>query len=163
EGYSMDADLTFATSSGLEGFSSPNLFQAPNTPNGTVLVPLGPAVKDVGDTFVFDPGKVQGSVFLLGPPEIGGAKSYLRQTKSVTPWMTGGDEPLGAFNETTIGGYAFVGSAGNFALATHAWEGAYQLFLGGLHQQPGNWARSSLVLTIVDKTDQNSAGFPQTY
>src|SRR5882672_1834470 len=172
-GYSVWAEMYVRAGAALEYFRSPALGYGANPP---LVVEPGSSL-DLGDRFVVDPGYLRGNVLLQGPAESLGRTSLLRGVAFASDYDTDGDgipDALGIYGVyyssvgangvdraatdatfTASGGFGYTGFKGSFNPATSAYEGQYELALGGLNGERSLWNRNYLNLTATSGTVEN--------
>ena len=172
-GYSVWAEMYFRTNQALESFRTPALGMGANPP--LEVLPGGSV--DLGNLFVIDPGYLQGGVLLQGPAESLGHASLLRGLAFASDYDTDGDglpDALGIYGVyystvaatgvdraapgatfTASFGYGYTGFKGSFNPATSAYEGQYELALGGLNSEPSLWSRNYLNVTAFSGAIDN--------
>ena len=161
-GYSVWAEMYLRAGEAIESFRTPALGSGANPPLD--VLPGGSA--DLGNLFVIDPGYLRGGVLLQGPAESLGHASLLRGLAFASDYdvvAPGLPDALGIYGVyySTVGatgvdrlapgatftasfGYGYTGFKGTFSPATSAYEGQYELALGGLNSEPSLWSRNYL-------------------
>ena len=170
-GYQVFAQMAFGSNRTIESFQTPLLGAGANPP---LVVAPGAAI-DLGNTFVIDPGFMRGHVRLQGPPEAPGASSLFRGVLHAGDDSTDGiPNSMGTYGVywsaveasgvDRLGGGATLTAAsglgegdfdGSFNPATSAYEGQYELALGGLKGEHSIWQRDNLQLTLYSGTVTN--------
>ncbi len=171
-GYSLHAQLLIRTNRMVQIFETPCLGaganpQIPITPGATV---------DLTNLFTINPGYLRGRVLLQGPAESLGGSSLLRgiihagdntDTNGIplylgtygVYWTTveaiGVDRLASGATFTAAYGVGYGDFPGGFNPATSAYEGQYELVLGGLNSQPSVWKQKYLNLTLDSGTVTN--------
>jgi hypothetical protein len=152
------------------------------SPTYELLVSRGQQA-DLGETFVIDPGRVQGDILLAGPepvnPAIGSPMEDLYRAED-----TDGDgiPHQRSFGSGSLGG-SYVMATGSLSIApgaSHsadrgegsvifegaydpgqaAFRGDYELVLGGLQREPSIWQAARLYLNFRDEATPN---VPESY
>ncbi len=165
--YAVSGRLNLRLGRRNEVFYTPDLSGS----NGRVAVPAGETV-DLGDTFVMAPGFVGGEIFLAGPavedvgscledvvladdqdgdgiPDIDVSAGYVSRLEAV-----GVDSLTAGATKTALGGHAWVLFDGEHHPGPQggAFEGDYELVLGGLLQEPTLWrAPAAFRLWLSDR------------
>ncbi len=167
-GYRVYGNLSFRLGRGYEYFATPFLGGS----NGEVFVPAGQTV-DLEDTFEMAPGFVAGEVFLAGPPHDGLGSCLADLYRDLD---TNGD---GIPNNPFLNDSSVVRAAGSPSLASgatksaaggrarvlidgafdsdptvNAFDGSYELVLGGLLQENSLWGVAT-ELRFVDVATPN--------
>ena len=174
-GYSVYATMFVRTNRMIQYFRTPALGRGSNA---RVAVPAG-AVVNLGDTFVIEPGYMQGSLLLQGPAESLGRSSLLRGIRHAVDTDADGDtvpDLLGTYvlhdsrvmyegvNRLAPGaaytatfGHGAVDFDGLFDPARSAFDGGYELALGGLNSEPSIWRYRGMhvFLTSGNVVDDN--------
>ena len=166
--YWLIGDMAFRTGYRTEYFRTPYL--------RSIYVGAGETV-DLQDTFVMNPGYVNGKILLAGPPD-GGAGSCLTELyrdadqdydQNGIPdniWLT--SSHVGASGTSKLaplatmsswGGAVRVGFEGGYNPATGNFEGDYEMALGGLKQESSIWRPDDLTLHFRNFTPAQ----PDTY
>lgn len=140
---------------------------------GPVLpVSVGEAeLVELGDLFVFRPGRVAGAVSLTGPPEEGPLGSPLRWIRTLTPpgdpdWLppggrlsgtvitvTGTSETPPGATRPSAGASFVVEPRGGWLPASASWGGDYDLPVAALGREPGRFDVSALSLKFEGPND----------
>ena len=164
-GYVVYAEMYLRTNEAISYFKTPSLGAGPNP----ALEVLPGASINLSNLFVIDPGYLRGRVFLQGPTEVPGKASLLRGLDFASNYDTAGDgipEALGTYGiyYSTVGavgayevaagaqfaaadGYGYTGFKGAFNPDNSAYEGQYEIPLGGLLGEPSLWKRQYLNVT----------------
>jgi hypothetical protein len=170
-GYEVYAQMAFGSNRTIEIFQTPALGSGANPP----LVVTPGASLDLGNAFVIDPGYLRGNVLLQGPAESLGRASLLRgilhagdDTTDGIPnaigtygvyWSiveaSGLDRLASGATLTASGGVAEGDFDGSFNPGTSAFQGQYELALGGLKGERSLWQRDNLQLTLYSGTTTN--------
>lgn len=167
--YRVHAVLTYGLGRRFQTFDSPHLGVGSHNPP----VPVAGSTVDLGDTFVFNPGWVEGDVYLCAPDEPGQTNSPLRHLH----WSSDDDDNLdGIPNDFTFGYTSQVVASGRDefgASATRTASGAtartlfdgsfmdsgpdkdhfvgnYRLTLGGLKGEATRWNQSQIWLNFLN-------------
>jgi hypothetical protein len=113
-----------------EYFSSPELADVPGSANAAIMVPAGPPPVDLGNTFVMQPGFLDGNILFQGPnlptPAQSCVKDILRATDNQP------QPPTSVPSDYSLGGESFVDAVGQNTKA----PGAQWTALSG-------WARAN--------------------
>ena len=174
-GYAVYAQMYFRTGRQVQSFRSPALGQGANA---ALKVEPGEGV-DLGDLFVINPGYLRGKVLLQGPPESPDHKSLLRGLQHAGDsdddhdgvpdflgtygvyWSSVGvegvDRLAAGASLTASFGYGNADFAGDFNAASSAYEGQYEMALGGLKSERSLWKPTYLSLALV-----SPAGAPES-
>jgi len=155
--YSLGATMLFREGRRFENFETPHL--------GGLYVHLEDVI-DVGDALVIDPGYIVGDVFLASPPgELLPAGSCLESLVFSDDIDGDGVITDRSFNRTSMvrargswtvaegamessfGGLARVQYDGTYNAVDSAWEGDYELVVGGLYGEPSYWVPDFLRVT----------------
>ena len=161
-GYLVTAEMYVRSHEALAYFRSPALGAGANP---ALMVTPGDSI-DLGDLFVIDPGYLRGQVLLQGPAETAGHPSLLRGLSFASDHDTDDDgipDALGIYgiyyssvaavgvDEAAVGasytasyGYGYTGFKGSFNPDTSAYEGSYEMPLGGLNGERTLWNRNIL-------------------
>lgn len=156
-GYLVSAEMFIRTNTGLQYFRTPALGSGANPP----LVVTPAASLNLSNLFVINPGYLRGRVSLHGPAESPGRESSLRGLDFASDYdadedgiadgigiygvyysmvgALGVDRPAPGANFTASYGYGYGGYKGEFDPATSAYEGRYELALGGLNGESTLW------------------------
>ncbi len=146
-GYEVYAQLYLQREGWFASFRSPTLGRGSNP---SVFVSPG-AVTDLGDTFVFRPGYVQGRLLLHGPPE--SCLGYLSALRSlvdsagpalqsyVFAQVNGEETP------SNVGGDARASFAGSFR-GGDTFDGSYRLAVAGFSRGGSVWNRGGLSVLL---------------
>lgn len=165
-GYTVYAQMFLRTNRALEYFRTPALGAGSNAP----LPVAGGQTINLSNLFVIDPGYLRGRVTLQGPPETPGTESLLRGINRASDNDVNGDgvpDQLGTVGLywtsiaaegvnrcapgatfTTAFGYGGAIFDGAVQGGAGAFEGNYELVLGGLGSQPGLWNLKYLNLIL---------------
>lgn len=184
-GYVVSAEMYLRTNTALSYFRTPALGAGSNP----ALVVEPGATLSLSNLFVIDPGYLQGQVRLQGPPESLGQESLLRGLDFASDHDEDGDgipDALGIYGiyYSTVGaagasekaaganfsadfGYGYTGYKGAFDPATSAYEGRYEMPLGGLLSEPSLWRRENLNVSgfsgeVTDEADYYYYAFSVT-
>ncbi len=163
-GYVVFAEMYVRDHEDIAYLRTPGLGSGANPP----LVVTPGANIDLGDTFVINPGYLRGNVYLQGPAETAGYSSLLRELNFASEYDTDSDgipEGIGTYgiyysSVAAIGvdqvadgasltasyGYGYSGYKGSFNPANNAYEGYYELPLGGLKGETTLWNRTYLTV-----------------
>ncbi|MBI3867308.1 MAG: M4 family metallopeptidase [Verrucomicrobia bacterium] len=158
-GYLVAAEMYFRTNEAIAFLRTPALGAGPNP---GLSVQAGESLS-LSNLFVIDPGYLRGHVLLQGPAESPGSDSLLRDVRFASDYDLDGDglpDSLGVYGiyyssimavgtpEIALGahfstsdGYGYTGFKGMFNPATSAYEGQYEIPLGGLLGEAGIWKR----------------------
>ena len=159
--YWLIGDMAFRTGYRTEYFRTPYL--------RSIYVGAGETV-DLQDTFVMDPGYVNGGILLAGPPDRGTGscladlyrdadRDYDQNGIPDEVWIS--SSHVGASGSTNLalsatmsswGGVARVGFEGGYNAATGNFEGDYEIALGGLKREPSIWRPDDLTLHFRNYT-----------
>ena len=172
-GYAVSAQMLIRTNRMIQVFQTPSLGQGANP----ALVVTPGAMLDLTNLFVINPGHLRGSVLLKGPAESLGQASLLRGVLHAGDDDANGDgipDSLGTYGIywTTVEalgvdrlapGAAFTAASGlgygdfpgAFNPTTSAYEGQYDLALGGLKSEPSIWKQKYFNLSLSSGTVTN--------
>jgi hypothetical protein len=168
QGYTVYAEMAFRTNYQFEWFRTPFLGYRGN---GAFYVPSGSTI-DLGNTFVINPGYINGRVFLKGPDESTGPSglrtilrppdydfdhddglpddTVLRILDNGNYWswisVTGVERLANGATKNAGGGLATVGFDGGFDAASASFQGNYEAVVGGLSGEPSIWTPNQLEL-----------------
>lgn len=156
--YAVYAQMYFRTNHAIEYFRSPALGSGSNA---SLFVGPGQVI-NLSNLFVIQPGYLRGTVTLQGPPEMPGHPSLFRGMKHASDLdsdLDGIPDLLGSFgvNWTSIAaegvnrrapgaawtaafGYANADFDGAVQATAGAFQGTYELVLGGLRGQAAYWS-----------------------
>ena len=176
-GYAVSAQMFIRTNPQVEYFRTPGLGWGANP---AVVVTPGATV-DLGDTFTIQPGYLRGRILLQGPSESPGQPSLLRGVTHAASSDLDGDglpDYLGTYGVywTTVGavgvdrlapgatltasyGYGYGDFPGAFNPVNSAYEGQYELALGGLKSEPTLWNPEYLSLFFSSGTVTNESDY----
>ncbi len=176
-GYVVSAEMYVRSNEAIQYFRTPALGSGANPP---LEVTPGASI-DLGNLFVIDPGYLRGSVLLQGPAESLGRASLLRGLRFASDFDTdsdgipeaigiygvyyssvaavGVDRPAPGATFTASYGYGYTGYKGIFNPVSSAYEGQYELALGGLNGEPTLWNRPYLNLTAFSETGVSEADY----
>lgn len=176
-GYAVMAQMMLRTNPQVQYFRTPGLGYGANP---AVVVTPGATV-DLGDTFVIQPGYLRGGILLQGPSESLGRPSMLRGVLHAAESdldLDGLPDYLGTYGVyyTSVGaegvdrlapgatltasyGYGYGDFPGAFNPLTGAYEGQYELVLGGLKSEPTLWNPKDLSLTLSSGTVTNPSDY----
>ena len=176
-GYSVYAQMYLRTNRAIESFTTPALGSGRNP---AVTVSPGETV-NLGDRFVIEPGYLRGQIFLQGPAESLGRTSLLRGVLHAADDDADGDgvpDSIGTYGVywtsvtaegvdqlatgatfSASGGYAYAEFPGAFDPANSAYEGQYELVLGGLNREPSIWQQNIISVVLADTAAANSNYF----
>ncbi|HVM48007.1 MAG TPA: HYR domain-containing protein [Candidatus Acidoferrum sp.] len=163
-GYQVLAQMAFGSNRTIQTFQTPALGSGVNPP---LVVTPGASI-DLSNLFVITPGFMRGQMVLQGPSESLGRSSLLRGIQHAGDDATDGiPDAMGTYGvywsvveavgvDRLAGGATFTASSGlgvgdfdgTFNPATSAFEGQYELALGGLSGQNSLWRQSDLSLTL---------------
>jgi hypothetical protein len=171
-GYALHAQLLIRTNRMVQIFETPWLGMGANPP-----LPITPGeTVDLTNLFVINPGYMRGRVLLQGPAESLGQSSLLRgmshagddtDTNGIPLyigtygiyWTTveaiGVDRLAPGATFTAAYGLGYGDFPGGFNPATSAYEGQYELVLGGLNSEPSAWKQKYLNVTLASGTVTN--------
>lgn len=169
KGYEVGAAMNIRTGRRLETFTSPFLGQGSGAgANPAVAVPRG-GTADLGNTFVMQPGYVEGRLFLQGPTEsllghASGLRGIVRAVDfdadhdgipdgnpdgdsrvSAAGWSFG---KVAGATYSAAGAQAFASFEGEFNPTRFAFEGDYQLVLAGLNGEASYWNNFGMNLRL---------------
>jgi Zn-dependent metalloprotease len=167
-GWQVWAEMHFRAHRRFEYFVTPQL--AHGLVNPGVTVAAGATV-DLGDTFVLKPAFLSGAVVLAGPPDTEASKSALRGVQRPDDFFgldshgipnftgasginqsyvaaSGVDRLAGGATLTASGGQAYAAFPGSFNPATGAFEGDYELVVGGLKGEASIWRQDVFRLAL---------------
>jgi len=161
-GYLVTAEMYVRSHEALSYFRSPALGAGANP---ALMVTPGDSI-DLGNLFVIDPGYLRGQVLLQGPAETAGHPSLLRGLNFAsdndadedgipdalgiygiyysTVGAAGVDEAAAGATCTASYGYGYTGFKGSFNPDSSAYEGSYEMPLGGLNGERSLWNRNIL-------------------
>ena len=161
-GYLVTAEMYVRSHEALSYFRTPALGAGANP---ALMVAPGDNI-DLGNLFVIDPGYLRGQVLLKGPAETAGHPSLLRGISFASDYDADADgipDALGIYgiyyssigaagvDEAAVGasytasyGYGYTGFKGSFNPANSAYEGSYEMPLGGLNGERSLWNRNIL-------------------
>jgi hypothetical protein len=165
-GYQVVAQMVLRTNRQIEVFYTPALDSGLNP-----ALPIGPGESlDVSNLFVIDPGYLRGNVLLQGPAESLGRSSLLRGMLHAGDDDADGDGIPDAFGTYGIywtvveavgvdrlasgatlsasGGLGYGDFPGSFNPTTSAYEGHYELALGGLLGESSIWQQKYLNVAL---------------
>ncbi len=176
-GYAVAAQMMIRANPQVQYFRTPGLGWGANP---AVVVTPGATV-DLGDTFTIEPGYLRGSVFLQGPSEGLGRPSLLRGVLHAADDdvnLDGLPDSLGTYGlyYTTVGaegvdrlasgatrtasyGYGYGDFPGAFNPVNSAYEGQYELALGGLNSERSIWKPKFLDLALSSGTVVNQSDY----
>lgn len=165
-GYLVNAQMLIRTNRMIQVFQTPALGAGANPP---LPVSFGATV-DLTNLFVINPGYLRGSVLLKGPAETLGQSSLLRGVLHAGDDDANGDgipdlfatygiywttvEALGVdrlapgATFTAANGVGYGDFPGAFNPTTSAYEGHYELALGGLKSESSIWKQKYFNLTL---------------
>lgn len=166
-GYWVSAQMLIRTNRMIQVFQTPGLNSGLNPP-----LPVAPgATVDLTNLFEINPGYLRGRVLLQGPAESLGRASLLRGVLHAGDddldddgipdafgtygvyWTTveavGVDRLAAGATFTASGGLGYGDFPGDFNPATSAYEGQYELALGGLLGEASIWKQKYFNLTFV--------------
>jgi hypothetical protein len=174
-GYQVYAVMAFRTNRNIQLFYTPALGSGANAP----LVVSPGASLDLGNTFVIDPGYMRGRVLLQGPAEGPGHPSEFRGVQHAGDndvdhdgipdyfgtygvyWTAleavGVDRLALGATYTASGGVAETDIGGDYDAVAHAFDGHYEMALGGLKGERSLWQVPYLNITLYggDLTNEN--------
>ena len=174
-GYLVNAQMLIRTNRMIQVFQTPALGAGANP----ALVVTDGATVDLTNLFVINPGYLRGSVLLKGPAESLGQSSLLRGVLHAGDddanadgipdifatygiyWTTveavGVDRHAPGTTFTAANGVGYGDFPGSFNPATSAYEGQYELALGGLNSESSIWKQKyfNLVLSSGAVTNDN--------
>jgi len=171
-GYTMSAQMLIRTNRMIQIFQTPALGQGANPP---LVVTPGAAV-DLTNLLVINPGFLRGRVLLQGPVESLGQSSLLRGLLHAgdntdadgipnyigtygiydsTVQAIGVDRRAAGATFTAANGVGYGDFPGDFNPATSAYEGQYELVLGGLNSEPSIWKQKYFSVTLSSGTITN--------
>ncbi len=161
-GYLVSAEMYVRSHERLAYFRTPALGAGANP---ALRVEPGDNL-DLDSLFVIDPGYLRGRVVLQGPAETAGRPSLLRGLSFAsdndsdddgipdalgvygiyysTVGAMGVDEAAAGASYTASYGYGYTGFKGAFNPETSAYEGTYEMPLGGLNGERTLWSRNVL-------------------
>ena len=174
-GYTVSAQMAFRTNRAIEMFLTPALGSGLNPP---LVVAPGSSI-DLSNLFVIDPGYLRGKITLQGPPESLGHTSLLRGVQHAGDDVTDGIptyfgtygvywstiEAVGVdrlASGATLSASLGLGNAdfdGAFNPVTSAYEGQYELVLGGLAGQNSIWKPNAMNFLLYSGTVTNDADY----
>jgi hypothetical protein len=163
-GYQALAQMAFGSNRTIQTFQTPALGSGANPP---LVVAPGASI-ELSNTFVITPGFMRGQIVLQGPAESLGRASLLRgirhsgdeATDGIPNYMgtygvywslveaSGVDRLASGATLTASSGLGVGDFDGAFNSATSAFEGQYELALGGLKGQNSLWQQSDLSLYL---------------
>lgn len=172
-GYQVQAQMVLRTNRAIEVFYSPALDSGLNP-----ALPVGPGESvDLTNLFVINPGYLRGKVRLQGPAESLGRPSLLRGLLHAGDDDLDGDGIPDAFGTYGVywsvveavgvdrlasgasfsasGGLGYGDFQGDFNPATSAYEGQYELVLGGLLGESTIWQQKYLNVTLSSGATTN--------
>ncbi|HTY87080.1 MAG TPA: HYR domain-containing protein [Candidatus Acidoferrum sp.] len=166
-GYVVSAQMLIHTNRLIQVFQTPALGWGANPP---LSVDAGEAL-DLTNLFVINPGYLRGRVLLQGPPESLGHSSLLRGVQHAgdddldddgipdlfgtygiyytTVEALGVDRLASGATFTAAYGLGYGDFPGDFNPATSAYEGQYELALGGLLSESSIWKQKYFNLTLL--------------
>jgi hypothetical protein len=172
-GYELYAQMAIRTNRMIELFLTPALGSGANP---ALAVPAGSSI-DLSNTFDINPGYARGRVLLQGPAESAGHPSQFRGLYHAGDddvdfdgipdffgtygvyWSVveavGVDRPAPGATGTASGGIGETDFGGDFNPLSRAYEGQYELALGGLHGEASVWQVKYLTLTTVNTVVTN--------
>ena len=172
-GYAVNAQMLIRTNRMIQVFLTPGLGWGANPP----LPVTAGASLDLTNLFVINPGHLRGSVLLKGPAESLGQSSLLRGVLHAGDDDANGDgipDSLGTYGIywttvqaigvdrlasgatfTAANGDGYGDFPGSFNPVTSAYEGQYDLALGGLKSEPSIWKQKYFNLTLSSGTVTN--------
>jgi hypothetical protein len=162
----VQAEMHFRTNLDFTYFVSPALGEGRNPGVG---IAAG-SVVDLADTFVFEPAFLRGSIHLAGPPDTEFSKSGLRGVRHMVDQgvdafgiptavgqngihtshigARGVDRPYHGSRYSAAGGSVQAAFGGRFHEESAAFEGRYELPVGGLERAGSVWRRDRFTLTL---------------
>ena len=165
-GYHVYAQMVFRTNRMIEIFQTPALNAGVNPP----LVVSNAAMINLGNLLVIDPGYLRGRVFLQGPAESLGRSSLLRGVLHASDndanfdgipdaigtygiyWTTveaiGVNRLASGATLTAADGLGYGDFPGSFNPVNSAYEGQYELALGGLKGERSIWKQKYFSVTL---------------
>ena len=165
-GYAVNAQMVIRTNRMIQIFQTPALGQGANP----ALPITAGATVDLTNLFVINPGYLRGNVLLKGPAESLGHSSLLRGVLHAGDddangdgipdsigtygiyWTTveavGVDRPAAGATFTAASGVGYGDFPGGFNPVTSAYEGQYELVLGGLNSESSIWKQKYFNLTL---------------
>ena len=165
-GYAVNAQMLIRTNRMIQIFQTPALGWGANP----ALVVTDGATVDLTNLFVINPGFLRGNVLLKGPAESLGQPSLLRGVLHAGDDDVDGDgipDALGTYGVywttveaigvdrlasgatfTAANGVGYGDFPGDFNPATSAYEGQYELVLGGLLSESSIWKQKYFNLTL---------------
>jgi hypothetical protein len=169
-GYLVGAEMYVRTNRDIQYFRTPALGAGSNPP----LVVTPGANINLSNLFVINPGYLRGRVSLYGPAESPGHDSLLRGLGFASDYDTdedgipegigiygifystvgaqGVDRPAPGAHFTASHGYGYSGYQGEFDSATSAYQGRYELALGGLNSESTLWNPTYVNITAFSGT-----------
>ncbi len=172
-GYAVSAQMLIRTNRMIQVFQTPSLGQGANPP----LPVTAGATVDLTNLFVITPGSLRGNVLLKGPAESLGQSSLLRGVLHAGDDDANGDgipDALGTYGVywttvealgvdrlapgatfTAANGLGYGDFPGSFNPVTSAYEGQYELALGGLKSEASIWKQKYFNLTLSSGTVTN--------
>jgi hypothetical protein len=172
-GYQLLAQMVLRTNRQVQIFFTPALNSGANPP-----LPVAPGDSlNLSNLFVIDPGYLRGSVLLQGPAESLGRPSLLRGLLhasdddangdgipdgigtygiyNTTVQAVGVDRPAVGATYTASGGLGYGDFPGSFNPTNSAYEGQYELVLGGLNSERSIWKQKYLNVVLSSGTVTN--------
>ena len=165
-GYSVNAQMVIRTNRMIQIFQTPALGAGANP----ALVITAGATVDLTNLFVINPGYLRGNVLLKGPAESLGQSSLLRGMLHAGDddadgdgipdsigtygvyWTTveavGVDRLASGATFTAESGVGYGDFPGSFNPITSAYEGNYELVLGGLNSESSIWKQKYFNLSL---------------
>ena len=169
-GYAVNAQMVIRTNRMIQIFQTPALGQGANP----ALPVTDGATVDLTNLFVINPGYLRGNVLLKGPAESLGQSSLLRGMLHAGDDDANGDgipDSIGTYGIywttveavgvdrlgsgatfTAASGVGYGDFPGSFNPATSAYEGQYELVLGGLNSESSVWKQKYFNLTLVSSS-----------
>jgi Zn-dependent metalloprotease len=184
-GYVVSAEMYVRTNEAISYFRTPALGSGANPP---LVVAPGESIS-LSNLFVIDPGYLRGRVVLQGPSESLGRESLLRGLGSAADYdadadgvpdalgiygiyystvaAVGADEIVPGSSFSASYGYGYTGFQGAFDPNTGAFDGGYEMPLGGLLGERSLWRRQHLNVvgysgTVTNDNDYYYYGFSVT-
>jgi hypothetical protein len=168
KGYTVYGELSLRT-----GYQAQYLRTPYRDPwyNGDVKVIAGETTH-LDDTFVLKPGYVKGQIKLVGSSSLADLTRDAdydynndnlpdNQTMSHSVVQARGSNAIATgATMSSWGGWAKGGFTGAFDESTDAFNGAYELVLGGLHGEASVWSPNQLILRFDDR---KTPDVPETY
>lgn len=175
-GYMVYAQMYFRTNRDVAAFTTPALGSGANP----ALPVLAGETVDLTNLFVINPGYLRGQIFLQGPAESAGHTSLLRGVlhagdntdadgvpdaigtygiyySSVA--AAGVDRLAAGATFTASSGYAYADFPGDFNPASSAYEGQYELVLGGLGSEASIWKPGSFSFTLLSEAGAANSNY----